>query len=159
MCIYLLIYFICLLLIFRKLSKTFCVNIAQYELYTRRLIKLILNTHVKVKHASQDAVSQHCLRLFCLTFQVVKLGFHLILTRVKQVALQKKKEKKKKWSFLLRISSVNVTKSTRNCGYTDLVTFTEEILNENVFFCGVWVKSRYYLNSNGNDSELLTWKY
>ena len=57
MCIYLLIYFIGLLLIFRKFSKTFCVNIAQYELYTRRLIKLILNTHVKVKHAGQGAVA------------------------------------------------------------------------------------------------------
>ena len=31
----------------------------------------------------------------------------------------------KKWSFPLRISSVNVTKSSGNCGYT----FTEEILN------------------------------
>ena len=138
MCIYLLIYFICLLLILRKLSKTFCVNIARYELYTRRLIKVILNTHVEVKHTGQDAVSQHWLRLLCLTLQVVKLGFHLMLTRVKQVALQKK------WSSPFAISSVNVSKSPRNCGYTDLVTFTEEILNENFFFYAVWVKSRYF---------------
>ena len=138
MCVYLSIYFIYLLLILRKLSKRFCINIAQYELYTRRLIKVILNTHVGVKHAGQDAVSQQWLRLLCLTLQVVKLGFHLMLTRVKQVALQKK------WSSPFAISSVNVSKSPRNCGYTDLVTFTEEILNENFFFYAVWVKSRYF---------------
>ena len=37
----------------------------------------------------------------------------------------------KKWSFLLRISLVNVTKSAENCG---LVTFTEEILNGKLHF-------------------------
>ena len=35
----------------------------------------------------------------------------------------------KKWSFPLRISSLNVTK--------DFVTFTEEILNGNFIFCAV----------------------
>ena len=41
----------------------------------------------------------------------------------------------KKWSFPLRISSVNMTKSTGNCG---LVTFTEEILNGKLhFLCSV----------------------
>ena len=37
----------------------------------------------------------------------------------------------KKWSFPLRISAVNVTNSAWNC---DLVTFTEEILMENLIF-------------------------
>ena len=37
----------------------------------------------------------------------------------------------KKWSFLLSISSVNVTKYAGNCG---LVTFTEEILNGKLHF-------------------------
>ena len=37
----------------------------------------------------------------------------------------------KKWSFLFRISSANVTKSVGNCS---LVTFTEEILNGKVYF-------------------------
>ena len=42
----------------------------------------------------------------------------------------------KKWSFPLRISSINVTKSIGNCG------FTEEILNEKLHFlssiyCGI----------------------
>ena len=41
----------------------------------------------------------------------------------------------KNWSFSLRISSVNVTKSAGNCG---LVTFTEEILNEKLHFCPVF---------------------
>ena len=41
----------------------------------------------------------------------------------------------KKWSFLLRISSDNVTKSTVPA---DLVTFTEEILNGKLnFLCSV----------------------
>ena len=45
----------------------------------------------------------------------------------------------KKWSFPLRISSINLTKSAGNC---DLVTFTEEILHGkfhflcSVSFCG-----------------------
>ena len=39
-------------------------------------------------------------------------------------------------SFPLRISSVNVTKSTENCG--NLITFTEEILNGKILFlCSV----------------------
>ena len=44
----------------------------------------------------------------------------------------------KKWSFPLRISPVNMTKSTGNCG---LVTFTEEILDRKLhFLCSVfWV--------------------
>ena len=42
-----------------------------------------------------------------------------------------------KWSFPLRISSVNVTKSAENCG---LVTLTEEILNGKLhFLCSVKV--------------------
>ena len=41
----------------------------------------------------------------------------------------------KKWSFLLRISSVNVAKSVET---TDLVTFIEEILNGKLhFLCSV----------------------
>ena len=41
----------------------------------------------------------------------------------------------KKWSFTLRISSVNVTKSAVSCG---LVSFTEKILNEKLnFLCRV----------------------
>ena len=44
----------------------------------------------------------------------------------------------KKWSFQLRISSVNVTKSVVSCrfGYkiADLVTFTEEIFNGKLHF-------------------------
>ena len=41
----------------------------------------------------------------------------------------------KKWSCLLRISSVNVTKSAENCG---LVTFTEEMLTGKLhFLCSV----------------------
>ena len=46
----------------------------------------------------------------------------------------------KKWSFPLRISSVNVTKTTGNCGFG--ITFTEEILNGKLqFLCSVnlWV--------------------
>ena len=39
----------------------------------------------------------------------------------------------KKWSFPLRISSVNVTKSTVSCGF-GLVIFTEEILNGELHF-------------------------
>ena len=38
----------------------------------------------------------------------------------------------KKWNFRLRISSVNVTKSAGNCA--DLVSFTEEILNQKLNF-------------------------
>ena len=38
---------------------------------------------------------------------------------------------KKKKSFLLKISSVNVTKSSVSC---DLVTFTEDILNGKLHF-------------------------
>ena len=38
----------------------------------------------------------------------------------------------KKWSFPLRISSVNVTKSAETA---DLVTFTEEILNGKLHYC------------------------
>ena len=42
-----------------------------------------------------------------------------------------------KWSFPLRISSVNVTKSPENC---DLVIFTEEILNGKLHFvCSVYL--------------------
>ena len=37
----------------------------------------------------------------------------------------------KKWSFLLKISSVNVTKSAGNCG---LVTFADKILNGELHF-------------------------
>ena len=40
----------------------------------------------------------------------------------------------KKWSFQLRISSVNVTESGGIC---DLVTFTEEILNGKLYFLAV----------------------
>ena len=41
----------------------------------------------------------------------------------------------KKWSFPLRISSINITNSAANCG---LVTFTEKILNGKLhFFCSV----------------------
>ena len=49
----------------------------------------------------------------------------------------------KKWSFPLRISSVNVTKSSVSCGFgpqfpKDLVTYTEEILNGKLhFLCSV----------------------
>ena len=39
----------------------------------------------------------------------------------------------KKGSFPLTISSVNVTKSTVSC-VTDLVTFTEEVLNRKLHF-------------------------
>ena len=39
----------------------------------------------------------------------------------------------KKRSFPLTISSVNVTKSTVSC-VTDLVTFTEEVLNRKLHF-------------------------
>ena len=48
----------------------------------------------------------------------------------------------KQWSFLLRISSVNVTKSAVFCGFgADLVTFTEEILNRKLYFlCSVWYR-------------------
>ena len=42
----------------------------------------------------------------------------------------------KKWSFPLRISSVNATKSAAQFP-TDLVTFTEEIPIENFIFCAV----------------------
>ena len=41
----------------------------------------------------------------------------------------------KKWSFPLKSSSVNVTKSPFTA---DLVTFTEEIFNENFIFCAVY---------------------
>ena len=47
----------------------------------------------------------------------------------------------KKWSFLLRISTINVTKS-------DLVTFTEEILNRNFHF----------LSSVSNKDKERKWK-
>ena len=49
----------------------------------------------------------------------------------------------KKWSFPLKISSANVTKSTGSCGFrpqvpADFVTFTEEILNGKLhFLCSV----------------------
>ena len=44
----------------------------------------------------------------------------------------------KKWSFPLRISSVNVTNPQETA---DLVTFTEEILHGKLhFLCSVWVK-------------------
>ena len=42
----------------------------------------------------------------------------------------------KKWSVPLRISSLNMTKSNPQCS-ADLVTFTEEILNEKLHFCAV----------------------
>ena len=42
----------------------------------------------------------------------------------------------KKWSFPLRISSVNATKSAAQFP-TYLVTFTEEIPIENFIFCAV----------------------
>ena len=41
----------------------------------------------------------------------------------------------KKWSFSLRISSVNVTKPA------DLVTFTKEILNGKLYFCVVIINN------------------
>ena len=37
----------------------------------------------------------------------------------------------KKWSFQLRISSVNVTKTAVSCGFGE---FTEEILNGKIYF-------------------------
>ena len=40
----------------------------------------------------------------------------------------------KKWSFPLGVFSVIVTRSTGNCGFANLVTFTEEILNGNKVF-------------------------
>ena len=44
----------------------------------------------------------------------------------------------KKWSFLLRTSSVNVTKSVTQ-ETVDLVTFTEEIVNGKLpFLCNGW---------------------
>ena len=49
----------------------------------------------------------------------------LIIVKLKAYALHKK------WSFPLRISSVNVTKSQETA---DLVTFTEEILDGKVHF-------------------------
>ena len=47
----------------------------------------------------------------------------------------------KKWSFPLRTSSVNVTKSTVSCGF---VKFTEETLNEKLHF----LYSAWLLTSN-----------
>ena len=50
----------------------------------------------------------------------------------------------KKWSFPLRISSINVTKSAGNC---ELVIFTEEILNGKLgFLCSVRVHVSYVVN-------------
>ena len=45
----------------------------------------------------------------------------------------------KKWSFPLRVSSVNVAKSTNSCGFgAGLVTFTGGILSEKLhFLCSV----------------------
>ena len=55
-----------------------------------------------------------------------------------------------KWSFLLRISSVNVTKSAGNC---DLVTFTEDILNGKLhFLCSV------FYNFSGFQFSVKYWK-
>ena len=57
----------------------------------------------------------------------------------------------KKWSFPLRISSVNVTQSAVSC---NLVTFTEEILNGKFhFLCSayhsnLWIVSWNYLKTN-----------
>ena len=54
----------------------------------------------------------------------------------------------KKWSFPLRISSVNVTKSAT----TDLVTFTEEILNGKLHF--LCVSNTYKTNLTKLSSQL-----
>ena len=50
----------------------------------------------------------------------------------------------KKWCFLLRISSVNVTKSAGNC---DFATFTEEILSGKLQFFVQW-KTMFLGRSN-----------
>ena len=47
----------------------------------------------------------------------------------------------KKWSFPLRISSVNATKSAGNW---DLVTFTEEIHNGKLHFCVLVTTTSYF---------------
>ena len=53
----------------------------------------------------------------------------------------------KKWSFQLRISSINVSKSARTA---DLVTFTEEILIGKLqFLCSVeWISIQFASNEN-----------
>ena len=52
----------------------------------------------------------------------------------------------KKWSFPLRISSVNA----------DLVTFTEEILNGKLYFlCSARVSLKYFVNGCSNYCEKL----
>ena len=50
------------------------------------------------------------------------------------IIINHKRSLYRKWSFLLRISSVNVTKSA-----ADLVTFTEEILNGKLRFFVQWM--------------------
>ena len=70
----------------------------------------------------------------------------------------------KKWSFLLRISSVTVTKSAGNVVF---VTFTEESLNENFTFCAVAVFKKFTIPTGNtcvgvsfkNNAGLKTWNY
>ena len=49
----------------------------------------------------------------------------------------------KKWSFRLRISSVNVTKCEGNCGFGHI---TEEVLNGKLhFLCSIWALVRMWV--------------
>ena len=57
---------------------------------------------------------------------------HVKISSIDLTAVPFDKTRNKRWSFPLRISLVNVTKSA-------VATFTEEILNVNFIFCAVKV--------------------
>ena len=72
----------------------------------------------------------NCSSCYCLMFFMI-LGKIYTLLEMLSVCYFNTPPTKKKKSFLLKISSVNVTKSSVSC---DLVTFTEDILNGKLHF-------------------------
>ena len=57
----------------------------------------------------------------------------------------------KKWSFPLRFSSVNVTKSPGNCGFGHIIhALSKEIFNEKLHFCAVCIS--HCLQQNNIDN-------
>ena len=71
----------------------------------------------------------NCSSCYCLMFFMILGKIYTLLEMLSVCYLTLPPQKKK--SFLLKISSVNVTKSSVSC---DLVTFTEDILNGKLHF-------------------------